>query len=106
MQYTNNDTTAIVNQISNELTTGNGSLVIQPHELTIINNNNITQQIVSNTSQYSILLINQNNTVIGVAMNKELENSMFTRLFFEGGAGLTQFKALYGQPGVMVWSVN
>ena len=103
---TSNDTSAIVNQISNELTTGNGSLVIEPHQLTIINNNNITQQIVSNTSQYSILLINQNNTMIGVAMNQQLENSMFTRLFFEGGAGLTQFKALYGQPGVMVWGVS
>ena len=39
-------------------------------------------------------------------MNKELEDSMFTRLFFMGGAGLTQFKAAYGQPGVMVWSVT
>ncbi|ADZ08786.1 Oligosaccharyl transferase STT3 subunit [Methanobacterium lacus] len=103
---TTNDTNTIVTQISNELTTGNGSLLIEPHTLTIINSNNITQQVVSNSSQYSILLINQNNTLIGVAMNKELENSMFTRLFFEGGAGLTQFKALYGQPGVMVWGVS
>ncbi len=103
---TTNDTNTIVTQISNELTTGNGSLVIQPHMLTIVNSNNITQQIISNSSQYSILLINQNDTLIGVAMNKELENSMFTRLFFEGGAGLTQFKALYGQPGVMVWGVS
>jgi dolichyl-phosphooligosaccharide-protein glycotransferase len=103
---TTNDTNTIVTQISNELTTGNGSLLIEPHTLTIINSNNITQQVVSNSSEYSILLINQNNTLIGVAMNKELENSMFTRLFFEGGAGLTQFKALYGQPGVMVWDVS
>ena len=101
-----NDTNTIVTQISNELTNGTGSLLIEPHTLTIINSNNITQQVVSNSSQYSILLINQNNTLIGVAMNKELENSMFTRLFFEGGAGLTQFKALYGQPGVMVWGVS
>jgi len=101
-----NDTNTIVTQLSNELTTGNGSLIIEPHTLTIINSNNITQQVVSNSSKYSILLINQNNTLIGIAMNKELENSMFTRLFFEGGAGLTQFKALYGQPGVMVWGVS
>jgi dolichyl-phosphooligosaccharide-protein glycotransferase len=103
---TTNNTAQILNQISNELTTGNGTLVIKPHKLTIISSNNITQQIVSNSSQYSILLINQNNTYVAVAMNQQLEDSMFTRLFFMGGAGLTQFKALYGQPGVMVWSVT
>ena len=103
---TTNDTTATLNEISNELQTGNGSLVIQPHTLTLINNNTVTQTLVSNSSQYSILLINANNTYIAVAMNKELENSMFTKLFFEGGAGLTHFKTLYSQPGVMVWGVT
>ncbi len=103
---TSNDTTATLNEISNELQTGNGSLVIQPHTLTLINNNTVTQTLVSNSSQYSILLINENDTYIAVAMNKELENSMFTKLFFEGGAGLTHFKSLYGQPGVMVWGVT
>ncbi len=103
---TTNDTTVTLNEISNELTTGNGSLVIQPHTLTIINNNTVTQKLVSNSSAYSILLINENGTYISVAMNKELESSMFTKLFFEGGAGLTHFKSLYGQPGVMVWGVT
>ncbi len=103
---TTNDTTVTINEISNELESGNGSLVIQPHTLTIINNNTVTQKLVSNSSQYSILLINENGTYIGVAMNKELEGSMFTKLFFEGGAGLTHFKALNGQPGVMVWGVT
>ncbi len=55
---TTNDTTATLNEISNELQTGNGSLVIQPHTLTLINNNTVTQTLVSNSSQYSILLIN------------------------------------------------
>ena len=103
---TSNDTTATLNEISNELKSGNGSLVIPPHTLTLINNNTVTQTIVSNSSEYSILLINENDTYIAVAMNKELENSMFTKLFFEGGAGLTHFKSLYGQPGVMVWGVT
>ncbi len=103
---TTNDTTATLNEISKELQTGNGSLVIPPHTLTLINNNTVTQTLVSNSSQYSILLINANNTYIAVAMNKELEDSMFTKLFFEGGAGLTHFKTLYSQPGVMVWGVT
>ena len=101
-----NDTNQILNQISTELTTGNGSLIIPPHKLTIISNDTITQTAASNSSQYSILLINENNTYISIAMNKELEDSMFTRLFFMGGAGLTRFKSLYGQPGVMVWGVT
>jgi dolichyl-diphosphooligosaccharide--protein glycosyltransferase len=103
---TSNDTQTTLNEISNELETGNGSLVIQPHTLTIVNNNTVTQTLVSNSSEYSILLINENGTYIGVAMNQQLENSMFTKLFFEGGAGLTHFKSLYGQPGVMVWGVT
>ena len=103
---TSNDTTTTLNEISNELETGNGSLVIQPHTLTIVNNNTVTQTLVSNSSEYSILLINENGTYIGVAMNQQLENSMFTKLFFEGGAGLTHFKSLYGQPGVMAWGVT
>ena len=103
---TSNDTTATLNEISNELKSGNGSLVIPPHTLTLINNNTVTQTLVSNSSQYSILLITENDTYIAVAMNKELENSMFTKLFFEGGAGLTHFKSLYGQPGVTVWGVT
>jgi dolichyl-diphosphooligosaccharide--protein glycosyltransferase len=103
---TTNDTQTTLNEISNELETGNGSLVIQPHTLTIVNNNTVTQTLVSNSSEYSILLINENGTYIGVAMNQQLENSMFTKLFFEGGAGLTHFKSLYGQPGVMAWGVT
>ncbi len=103
---TSNDTSTTLSEISNELETGNGSLVIQPHTLTIVNNNTVTQTLVSNSSQYSILLIIENGTYIGVAMNQQLENSMFTKLFFEGGASLTQFKSVYEQPGVMVWNVT
>jgi dolichyl-phosphooligosaccharide-protein glycotransferase len=101
-----NNTNLTLSQISNELQTGNGTLVIKPHKLILINNNTVTQQIVSNSSQYSIIIINENSNYIAVAMNKELEDSMFTRLFFMGGAGLTKFKPLYGQPGVMVWGVS
>ena len=103
---TTNDTTAILNEISNELVSGNGTLIIKPHKLTLINNNTVTQTTVSNSSQYSILLINENNSYIAVAMNKELEDSMFTKLFFMGGADLTHFKTLTSQPGVMVWGVT
>ena len=94
---TTNDTTQILNKISSELETGNGTMIIKPHKLTLISNNTITQTNVSNSSEYSIILINEDDTYVAVVMNKELEDSMFTRLFFMGGAGLTQFKGLYGQ---------
>ena len=103
---TTNDTTQILNKISSELETGNGTMIIKPHKLTLISNNTITQTNVSNSSEYSIILINEDDTYVAVVMNKELEDSMFTRLFFMGGAGLTQFKGLYGQSGVMVWGVG
>ena len=103
---TTNNTSETLDQISNELETGNGSLLIQPHELILINNNTVTSQIVSNSSQYSIILINENNTYIAVAMNSQLENSMFTRMFFESGAGLTLFKPAYTNGGDTVWNVT
>ena len=70
---TTNDTTTTLNEISNELETGNGSLVIQPHTLTIINNNTVTQTTCIQFKSVLILLINENGTYIGVAMNKELK---------------------------------
>ena len=45
-------------------------------------------------------------------MNKELEGSMFTRLYLTNGAGLTKFKLVHKEGklidpyGVMVWSVS
>ena len=69
-------------------------------------------QLVSNSSPYSILLINQNNTYVAVAMSKELEDSMFTRMFFENGAGLSKFKLVHAEGGILdpygttVWNVS
>ena len=97
----------LLNEILTELQGGNGTLVMKPHKLTIINNNGtITQQVVSNDSTFSVLLVNENSTYITVLMNRQLEDSMFTRLYFMQGAGLTHFNMSYAQPGVMVWSVN
>ena len=97
----------LLNEIITELQGGNGTLVVKPHTLTIINNNGtITQQVVSNDSKSSILVLNENNTYITVLMSKDLEDSMFTRLYFMQGAGLTHFNMSYAQPGVMVWNVT
>jgi len=80
---------------------------IEPHKLTFIQNGKLVyNQVVSNDSPVSILFIQENSTLIAVAMNKELEDSMFTRLMFMGGYGLTKFKLVSTQPGVFVWRVN
>lgn len=86
---------------------GSQTQLISPHRLTVVVNNRVVQNnIVSSDSPISIFLIIQNNSGLAIVMNKELENSMFTRLFIFGGAGLTKFKMVEQQPGVMVWNVS
>ena len=80
---------------------------IEPHKLIFIQNGKLVyNQVVTNDSPVSILFIQENNSLIAVAMNKELEDSMFTRLMFMGGYGLTRFKLAHAQPGVIVWNVS
>lgn len=86
--------------------------VTPPHRLIIVNDGNKTfDQVVNNESTFSILVVKQDNNLITVAMNRQLEDSMFTRLFFMQGAGLTRFKLAHKEPAqgiseVMVWNVN
>jgi dolichyl-diphosphooligosaccharide--protein glycosyltransferase len=63
-------------------------------------------QIVSSQSPISILLTMDNNSYLAVAMSKELEDSMFTRLYFENGAGLSKFKFAHSVGGYMAWNVT
>ena len=86
--------------------------VAPPHRLVIISNGTKQyDQIVNNQSTFSIFVVQQDNNLITVAMSKELEDSMFTRLFFMRGSGLTHFKLAYKEPSegiseVMVWNVS
>ena len=91
----------------------NQTQVMEPHKLIVVQNGSVKlNQVVSNDSQFSILLLNQNNTYIMVIMNKELEDSMFTKMFFENGAGLSQFKLVHAEGGALdpygtqVWNVS
>lgn len=102
----NQDANKILNQISTELTTGNGSLIMFPNKLTVVNNGNVTQTTVSNSSKFSIILFQQNNKYESFIISKELDDSIFMKLYIFGGEGLTHFKQLYKETGVVVWSVN
>ncbi|MGB9936722.1 MAG: STT3 domain-containing protein [Methanobacterium sp.] len=85
----------------------NQTQILAPHKLIVIKNNQIVMnQIVSNQSPISIILTMDSNSYLAVAMSKELEDSMFTRLYFENGAGLSRFKFAHSIGGDMVWNVN
>lgn len=105
LQNQNLSTSDLVNQLVNGLQSNSSSLVIQPHKLIVIQGNNVTQnEIVSNSSEISIIINDQNGTYNTIVMNRELEDSMFTKLYLLGGMNVTQYKPVYGQPGVIVWS--
>ncbi|MEN4017356.1 MAG: STT3 domain-containing protein [Methanobacterium sp.] len=88
-------------------TQGTQTQVIAPHKLTVVLNNQVVKnEIVSKNSPISIFLMVENNSGLAIVMNRELEDSMFTRLFIFRGAGLSKFKIAYEQPGVTVWNVT
>ena len=55
---------------------------------------------------FTLLLLGQDNVYTPVLMQKELENSMFTKLFFYGGAGQNIFEPVHSESGVMLFNVN
>ncbi|NYB51620.1 MAG: peptide transporter [Methanobacteriaceae archaeon] len=86
--------------------------VAPPHRIIIVADGVIAaDKVVNNQSTFSILVVKQDNNLVTVAMSKELEGSMFTRLFFMQGAGLNHFKLAHKEPSegiseVMVWNVS
>jgi asparagine N-glycosylation enzyme membrane subunit Stt3 len=91
----------------------NQTQILEPYKLIVVQNGSVAlSQTISNESSFDIVLINENNTEIAVAMSKELENSMFTRLFLMNGTGLSRFKFVHKDGGIldpygtMVWKVN
>jgi len=89
----------------------NSSQIAQPHRLIIVDNGKKTlDQVIDNQSTFSIILNKESDGLMAVALNRELEDSMFTRLFFLQGEGLTHFKLAHkepsGLPEVIVWNVS
>lgn len=103
-------------QISgNDITGGlqvNENQIAPPHRLILVTNGTaVVDRVVNNESTFSILIVYQDNNLITVAMNRELEESMFTRLFFMQGTGLKRFKLAHKEPKqgisqVMLWNVR
>jgi len=87
--------------------------VLEPHKLIVVQNGDVSMnKIVSNSSSFSIILVKENDIYLAVMLNKELEDSMFTRLYLTNGSALSKFKLLHKEGkiidpyGVMIWAVS
>ncbi len=88
------------------ITTSNNQVALAHRVMVVANGTTAVDQLVSNQSMFSVMIIKEGDSYYTMAMNKELEDSMFTRLFFLQGAGLTRFTPAYAQSGVIVWNVT
>jgi len=78
---------------------------INPHKLTIIEGNLLVKnEIVDSDAQLSLIVIGSGNQYTTIIMNRELEDSVFTKLFLLGGFNQTSFKFLHQEPGVLLWT--
>ncbi|AAB86096.1 oligosaccharyl transferase STT3 subunit related protein [Methanothermobacter thermautotrophicus str. Delta H] len=78
---------------------------INPHRLTIIEGDLLVKnEVVDSDAQLSLIVIGSGNQYTTIIMNRELEDSVFTKLFLLGGFNQTSFKFLHQEPGVLLWT--
>lgn len=78
---------------------------INPHKLTIIEGDLLVKnEVVDSDAQLSLIVIGSGNQYTTIIMNRELEDSVFTKLFLMGGFNQTSFKFLHQEPGVLLWT--
>ncbi len=81
--------------------------IIKPHKIIMIQDDRITKdQLVFDESPFTIFLIKEESTYLTIVMNKELEDSMFTKMFFMNGTDLKMFSLIHREPNVLVWKVS
>ena len=78
---------------------------INPHKITIIEGDLLVKnEVVDSDAQLSLIVIGSGNQYTTIIMNRELEDSVFTKLFLLGGFNQTSFKFLHQEPGVLLWT--
>ncbi|RAP49800.1 MAG: hypothetical protein BZ136_02845 [Methanosphaera sp. rholeuAM74] len=93
-------------RMSKELTDGTGNELIKPHKLIMVENNQLTERIVNENSNMSIMAIHQSDgSYFTVLFDSYLENSVFTKLYLESGFNQTRFNMTHSEPGISVWNV-
>lgn len=111
----NNTTTAYTEAIN----TQNGSQIylngtpynpLNASNLIVIEDNQFVKNVsiadAPKDANYTIFLMGEGNTYTPILMSNELANSMFTRLYLEGGFNQTVFTQVHSENGVMLWQVN
>ena len=102
----NMTTTEDKERMSKELTDGTGNELIKPHKLIYVDNNQLSERIVNNNSNMSIMAIHQNDgSYFTVLFDSHLEDSVFTKLYLESGFNQTRFNLTHSEPGISVWNV-
>ncbi len=61
---------------------------------------------VNASGNYTLLLMGNNGTYTSVLMSKELENSMFTKLFILGGFGQDSYELIHMDNGISLWQIK
>lgn len=80
---------------------------VKPHKLVIIEGNRVVKnEIVDKDSNYGLVVIGQGGSYVTIVMDKQLEDSVFTKLFILGGFNQTTFKYLHSEPGVSIWTAQ
>ena len=91
----------------NEMVDGTGNELIKPHKLLVIDNNQLSQRIVNENSNMSIMAIHQSDgSYFTVLFDSRLEDSTFTKLYLESGFNQTRFDLVHSEPGISVWNTH
>ena len=91
----------------NEMVDGTGNELIKPHKLLVIDNNQLSQRIVNENSNMSIMAIHQSDgSYFTVLFDSRLDDSTFTKLYLESGFNQTRFDLVHSEPGISVWNTH
>ena len=94
-------------RLSNELSEGTGNELLKPHKLIIVENNQLSERIVNNNSNMSIMAFHQSDgSYFTVLFDSYLEEAVFTKLYLESGYDAKRFTFAHSEPGISVWGVN
>ncbi|RAP53206.1 MAG: hypothetical protein BZ138_01580 [Methanosphaera sp. rholeuAM270] len=93
-------------RLANELSEGTGNELLKPHKLIMVDNNQLSERIVNNNSDMSIMAFHQSDgSYFTVLFDSFLEDSVFTKLYLESGYNATRFNFSHSEPGISVWNV-
>lgn len=77
------------------------------NRLMIIEDNIIwTNETVNESGNYTLFVMGENGTYTSILMSKELENSMFTKLFIFSGFAQDAYELVHIEPGISLWKIN